>query len=68
MARMGLDHDRAPGRQRRGRVAAGDAEGEQEVAGGENQDGAERVQDPPQVGRGAPIGQSESAWSIRMSR
>ncbi len=49
MARMGLDHDRAPGRQRRGRVAAGDAEGEWEVAGGEDQDRAERVQDPPQV-------------------
>ena len=50
MARMGLDHDRAPGRQRRGRVAAGDAEGEREVAGREHQHRAERLQDPPEVG------------------
>ena len=47
---MGLDDDRAPGRQRRGGVTAGDAEGEGEVAGGEDQDRAERVQDPAEVG------------------
>ena len=54
VARMGLDHHRAPGRQRRGRVAAGDAEGEREVAGREHQDRAQRVQDPPQVGTWRP--------------
>ena len=42
MGRMGLDDDRAAGGQRRGRVAAGDREGQREVGRAEDGDRADR--------------------------
>ena len=49
MARMGLAHDGAARGKRRGGVAAGDREGEREVAGREHGDRADRHQHAAQV-------------------
>ena len=51
---VGLHDHRAPGGQRRGGVAAHDAEREREVARREHADRAERDAHAAQVGRGAP--------------
>ena len=58
VTRMGLDHDGAAGRQRRGGVTTGDAEGEGEVARGEDQHRSYRGLHPPDVGTCAhrPVG------------
>ncbi len=50
MRRMRLDDDRASGRERRDRVAAGDREGEREVGRAEDRDGARRHEHAPDVG------------------
>jgi len=49
---MCLDHRRAAGRQRGGRIAAGHREREREVARTEHADRTKRHQHPPQVGAG----------------
>ncbi len=55
---MCLDHDRASGRQRGGRIAACDREGQREVAGTEYRDGSQRHAALPNVGtrQREPIG------------
>ncbi len=56
MPRMGLDHHRAAGGERRSGIAAGDREGKREVGGAEHGDRADRLLDLAQirgrVGRG----------------
>ena len=59
MGRMALDDHRAAGGQRRGGVAAGDREGQREVAGPEDGDRTERDGALPQIGarKRQPVGQ-----------
>ena len=52
MRRVGLHHDGAARRQRRGGVAARDGKGERKVAGAEHDDGPERDAPLAQVGTG----------------
>lgn len=58
MGVMTLDHDRTPGGQRRGGVAAGDREGQWEVGGAEHRDGAQRHETLADVGtwQGGAVG------------
>ena len=68
MVGVGLDHDRAAGREGAGGVAAGDAEREREVAGREDGDRAERDL-AAGAGRGAAgVGGRRPAWSMTTSR
>ena len=69
MCRVRLDHHRAARREGRRRVAAGDGEGEREVARPEHGDGPERTQHRPQIrlrrGRPVRVGRVESGVDPR---